>query len=220
MIRVLVADDQVLVRAGLRVILDEPDIRLVAEAGTGEEAVELTRAHRPDVVLMDVRMPGLDGLAATLRIVSDPALRAVRVVVLTTYDLDAYVYEALRAGASGFLLKDAGHADIVGGVRAVAAGGALLSPGVTRRLIDEFAARPPRQVDGTGLDRLTEREHQVLLLVAAGLNNDEVGDRLAMSPATAKTHVTRIQAKLGARDRVQLVVFAYETRLVQPGWLV
>ncbi|GAA4465094.1 response regulator transcription factor [Phytohabitans houttuyneae] len=220
MIRVLVADDQMLVRAGLRMILDEPDIALVEEAGTGEEAVALARAHLPDVVLMDVRMPGLDGLAATRRIVADPALDAVRVVVLTTYDLDAYVYEALRSGASGFLLKDAGHAEILAGVRAAAGGGALLSPAVTRRLIDEFAARPPRQVDGTGLDRLTDREHQVLLLVAAGLNNDEVGQRLGMSPATAKTHVTRIQAKLGARDRVQLVVLAYETRLVRPGWLV
>lgn len=218
MIRVLVADDQVLVRAGLRAVLDEPDIRVVAEAGTGDEAVEATRAHRPDVVLMDIRMPGLDGLAATREIVAESALDAVRVVVLTTYDLDAYVYDALRAGASGFLLKDAGHAEIVAGVRAAATGGALLSPAVTRRLIDEFAARPERRTSGE-LEGLTDREHEVLLLVAAGLNNEEAAARLGMSPATAKTHITRIQAKLGARDRAQLVVLAYETGLVRPGWL-
>ena len=218
MIRVLLADDQELLRAGLRAILDEPDIRIVAEAGTGEEAVDLAAACRPDVVLMDIRMPGLDGLAATRRIASDPALGAVRIVVLTTYDLDEYVYEALRAGASGFLLKDAGHAEIVAGVRATADGGALLSPSVTRRLIDEFASRPERTVTGAGLDRLTPREHEVLLLVAAGLCNEEIGDRLSVSPATAKTHVSRIQTKLGARNRAQLVVLAYETGLVRPGW--
>lgn len=143
----------------------------------------------------------------------------MRVVVLTTYDLDEYVYAALRAGASGFLLKDAGHAELVAGVRAAADGGALLAPSVTRRLIEEFAARPQRQVTGRGLARLTDREHEVLLLVAAGFSNDEVGDRLQMSPATAKTHITRIQHKLGARDRAQLVVVAYETGLVRPGWL-
>jgi DNA-binding NarL/FixJ family response regulator len=218
-IRVLVADDQVLVRAGLRAILDEPDIRVVAEAGTGEQAVAATLSHRPDVVLLDIRMPVLDGLAATRQIVAHPDLAGVRVVVLTTYDLDEYVYEALRSGASGFLLKDAGHVEIVAGVRAAAAGEALLSPSVTRRLIDEFAARPRRRADVSGLQRLTAREHEVLILVAAGLNNEEIGDRLGMSPATAKTHVTRIQAKLGVRDRVQLAVVAYETGVVQPGWL-
>jgi DNA-binding NarL/FixJ family response regulator len=218
-IRVLVADDQLLVRAGLRAILDEPGIDVVAEAADGTEALAQTGIHRPDVVLMDIRMPEVDGLAATASIAADPDLAAVRVIIMTTYDLDEYVYTALRAGASGFLLKDAGYAEIVSAVRAVAAGGALLSPAVTRRLIEEFTARPRRPGDGERFGSLTAREHEVLLLVAAGLSNDEIGSRLAISPATAKTHVTRIQAKLGARDRAQLVVIAYETGVVRPGWL-
>ncbi|MDG4820781.1 response regulator transcription factor [Asanoa sp. WMMD1127] len=220
MIRLLLADDQVLVRAGLRATLDEPDIEVVAEAGTGVEAIELARAHRPDVVLMDIRMPVVDGLEATRRIVSDPELADVRVVVLTTFDEDDYVYEALRVGASGFLLKDIEPEALVAGVRAVARGDALLAPSVTRRMIAGFAGRPARYA-GARLDvsGLTRREYDVLLLVVAGLANNEIAERLGMSPATAKTHITRILAKLNARDRAQLVVLAYESGLVEPGWL-
>jgi DNA-binding NarL/FixJ family response regulator len=223
-IRLLLADDQVLVRAGLSAMLDEPDMTVVGEAGDGAEAVRLAGDHQPDVVLMDIRMPVLDGLAATRQIIADPALRHTRVVVLTTFDHDEYVYEALRAGASGFLLKDIEPADLLRGVRAVARGDALLAPAVTRRLISEFAARPrrPEQAGPQGtvdIGRLTEREHAVLLLVVAGLSNTEISERLGMSPATAKTHVTRILTKVGARDRAQLVVMAYESGLVQPGWL-
>jgi DNA-binding NarL/FixJ family response regulator len=219
-IRVLLADDQALVRAGFRALLDaQDDIEVVGEAGDGAAAVELALASRPDVVLMDVRMPGTDGLEATRRIIADPSLAATRVVILTTFDLDDYVFEALRAGASGFLLKDTEPVDLLAGVRAVARGDALLAPSVTRRLIETFASklRSPRSADA--LDVLTDREREVVALVGAGLSNDEIAARLVVSPATAKTHVSRAMVKLAARDRAQLVVLAYETGLVRPGWL-
>ncbi|MEV4756906.1 response regulator transcription factor [Micromonospora sp. NPDC049559] len=205
-VRVLLADDQTLVRAGFRVLLERaPEIEVVAEAADGDEAIALTRAHRPDVVLMDVRMPGTDGLTATRRILADDRLPGVRVVVLTTFDLDEYVYAALAAGASGFLLKDLEPDELRHAVRVVAAGDALLAPRITRRLIAAFAHGPA--VPGT--HTLTGREREVVALVAEGLSNAEVGERLGMSPATAKTHTNRAMAKLGARDRAQLVVFAY-----------
>jgi DNA-binding NarL/FixJ family response regulator len=219
-IRVLLADDQALVRAGFRALLDaQDDVEVVGEASDGAEAVRLAARHHPDVVLMDIRMPGLDGLEATRRIVADPALRGVKIVILTTFDLDEYVFEALRVGASGFLVKDTEPVELLRGVRAVASGDALLSPGVTRRLIAQFAsqARAPRPA--TELSGLTEREREVMALVGAGLSNDEIAERLVVSPATAKTHVSRAMVKLGARDRAQLVVFAYEAGLVRPGWL-
>jgi DNA-binding NarL/FixJ family response regulator len=222
MISVLLADDQVLVRAGFRALLNaEPDISVVAEAGDGLEAARLAAQTRPDVVLMDIRMPGVDGLEATRRIVADPSLSATRVVILTTFELDEYVFEALRVGASGFLVKDTEPVDLLRGIRAVAAGDALLSPGVTRRVIAEFAAggrgRPP--TPPAQLDQLTEREREVMVLVGEGLSNDEIAARLVISPATAKTHVSRTMIKLGARDRAQLVVHAYEAGLIRPGWL-
>jgi DNA-binding NarL/FixJ family response regulator len=218
--RVLLADDQVLVRAGFRALLEAQEgIEVVGEAADGEEAVRLARALRPDVVLMDIRMPGLDGLEATRAIAADELLAAVRIVILTTFDLDEYVFEALRVGASGFLVKSTEPADLIRGVRAVAAGDALLSPGVTRRLVAEFAARARQPRPVPELAQLTEREREVMGLVAAGLSNDEIADRLVVSPATAKTHVSRAMVKLGARDRAQLVVFAYESGLVRPGWL-
>jgi DNA-binding NarL/FixJ family response regulator len=218
-IRVVLADDQLLVRAGFRALLaDEPDIAVVGEAGDGPHAVHLARREKPDVVLMDIRMPGLDGLAATRQITADPALAGVRVVVLTTFELDEYVAEALRAGATGFLLKSTDPAELVRAVRVVAAGDALLSPSITRRVIEQFATRgagpPPRQ-----LAELTDREREVVALVGTGLSNDEIAARLVVSPATAKTHVSRSMIKLGARDRAQLVVVAYEAGLVRPSWL-
>jgi len=218
-IRVLVADDQTLVRAGFRVLVDSaPDQEVVGEAGNGREAVELARSARPDVVLMDIRMPVLDGLEATRRIVADELLAGVRVLVLTTFDLDEYVYQALRAGASGFLLKDTPPADLLAAIRVVAAGDALLAPAVTRRLIAEFARRPePSPVTPAALAGLTDREREVLALVARGLTNAEIADRLVVSAATTKTHVSRILAKLQGRDRAQLVMLAYETGLVTPG---
>ena len=221
MIRVLVADDQTLVRAGLRTLLEsDDDLQVVGEAGDGAEAVEAARRLRPDVVLMDIRMPVLDGLEATRRIVADELLAGVRVVVLTTFDLDENVYEALRAGASGFLAKDVDPAELRHAVRVVARGDALLSPGVTRRLIAEFAARPTHQPAAAyRLEVLTDREREVLSLVGEGLGNDDIAARLYMSPATAKTHVSRIMTKLAVHDRAQLVVLAYETGLVRPGWL-
>jgi DNA-binding NarL/FixJ family response regulator len=218
-IRVVLADDQSLVRAGFRALLaDAADIAVVGEAGDGAHAVALARRERPDVVLMDIRMPGLDGLAATRQITTDPALGGVRVVVLTTFELDEYVAEALRAGATGFLLKSTDPAELVRAVRVVAAGDALLSPSITRRVIEQFATRatgpPPRQ-----LGELTGREREVVALVGTGLSNDEIATRLVVSPATAKTHVSRAMTKLAARDRAQLVVFAYEAGLVRPSWL-
>ncbi|HZN18727.1 MAG TPA: response regulator transcription factor [Micromonosporaceae bacterium] len=220
MIRVLIADDQALVRAGFRALLDaEPDIEVVGEAADGAAALRLVRQTAPQVVLMDIRMPGLDGLAATRAIAADPALAGTRIVILTTFDLDEYVFEALRSGAAGFLVKDTEPVELLRGVRAVAAGDALLSPGVTRQLIAEFAARAKAPVAPAALGALTEREREVVALVGAGLSNEEIAARLVVSPATAKTHVSRAMVKLAARDRAQLVVFAYEAGLVRPGWL-
>jgi DNA-binding NarL/FixJ family response regulator len=220
MIRVLLADDQVLVRAGFRALLDAQDgIEVVGEAGDGEQAVRLVRATRPDVVLMDIRMPVLDGLAATRRIAADEQLAGTRVVILTTFEMDEYVFEALRGGASGFLVKDTEPVELIHAVEAVAAGDALLSPSVTRRLIAEFATRAKVPRPSPHLKSLTDREREVMALVGEGLTNDEIAARLVVSPATAKTHVSRSMVKLGARDRAQLVVFAYESGLVRPGWL-
>ncbi|MEV4703464.1 response regulator transcription factor [Actinoplanes sp. NPDC049316] len=227
MIKVLLADDQALVRAGFRALIDaEPDLEVVGEAGDGLAAVQLARQTRPDVVLMDIRMPGVDGLEATRRIAAEPDLAATRVVILTTFELDEYVFEALRTGASGFLVKDTEPVDLLRGVRAVAAGDALLSPSVTRRVIGEFATpggrgrpiRPPEDAERR-LHQLTDREREVMVLVGEGLSNDEIAARLVISPATAKTHVSRTMVKLGARDRAQLVVLAYEAGLIRPGWL-
>jgi DNA-binding NarL/FixJ family response regulator len=216
----MLADDQNLVRAGFRSILDgEDDISVVAEAGDGAEAVRVAAAERPDVVLMDIRMPVLDGLEATRRIVADQRLSDVKVVILTTFDLDDYVYTALKAGASGFLVKDTDPIELIHGVRVTARGDALLAPSVTRRLIAEFASRIKAPPPSTDLNALTDREREVMTLVAAGLSNDEIAARLVVSPATAKTHVSRVLTKLGARDRAQLVVLAYELGMVRPGWL-
>jgi DNA-binding NarL/FixJ family response regulator len=219
-IDVLLADDQALVRAGFRALLDaQPDIQVVGEARDGAEAVSMAGELRPDVVLMDVRMPVLDGLSATQRIVADQRLADVKIVILTTFELDEYVFEALRLGASGFLVKDTEPADLVRGVQAVASGDALLSPGVTRRLIAEFATKSKKPKPNRDLDRLTDREREVTALVAEGLSNEDIAARLVVSPATAKTHVSRAMVKLAARDRAQLVVMAYESGLVTPGWL-
>ncbi len=219
MIRVLLADDQALVRGGFRALLDaQDDITVVGEASDGEEAVRLALEHRPDGVLMDVRMPGVDGLEATRRLVGDDRLPGVKVVVLTTFDLDEYVFEAIRAGANGFLVKDTEPEELLRAIRAVLAGDALLSPRVTRRLIAEFAARAKEPADVPELSALTDREREVVALVGEGLTNDEIAERLVMSAATAKTHVSRAMVKLHARDRAQLVVFAYESGLVRPGW--
>jgi len=218
-IRVLLADDQALIRAGFRLLLDSADgIEVVGEAGNGAEAVDLARQLRADVVLMDIRMPGTDGLEATMRIAAADDLAGVKVIILTTFESDEYVYQAIRAGASGFLVKDAEPADLIQAVRVVAAGDALLAPRVTRRLITDLAARPERpRSDAHQLDALTDREREVLSLVAAGLSNDEIAAQLYLSPLTAKTHVSRILTKLAARDRAQLVVLAYESGLVTPG---
>ncbi|HET6685399.1 MAG TPA: response regulator transcription factor [Jiangellaceae bacterium] len=219
MIRVGICDDQALVRDGLRVQLGlVPDIDVVGEASDGEQAVALARRERPDVLVMDIRMPVLDGIEATRRIVADAATDRVRVLMLTTFDLDEHVYAALSAGASGFLLKDATPEEIVHAIRVVAAGESLLAPTVTSRLVREFASRPTAgRPDGELLTSLTEREVEVLLLVAQGLSNAELAERLVVSHATAKTHVSRILSKLGLRDRAQLVVAAYEAGLVVPG---
>ncbi len=219
MIRTLLADDQGLVRSGLRALLDaREDIQVVAQASTGEQAVALTRRFRPDVVLMDIRMPELDGLEATRRIAADPKLGHVRVVILTTFALDEYLFDALRDGAVGFLVKDAEPGELVGAVRAAARGDSLISPAMTRRLVAEFAGRARQPQPTDALDSLTEREREVLALVAEGLTNDEIAERLYLSPATARTHVGRILTKLTAHNRAQLVVLAYETGLVRPGW--
>ncbi|MFD9033626.1 response regulator [Streptomyces sp. NPDC056527] len=220
MIRVVLADDQTLVRAGFRSILaDEDDIEVVGEAGDGEQAITLARELRPDVVLMDIRMPGLDGLEATRRITADARLEEVKVVILTTFDVDDYVYGALRAGASGFLVKDTEPMELLHGVRVVARGDALIAPAVTRRLIAEFAGRSKQPDPSPRLNALTEREREVMGLVGAGLSNDEIAQRLVLSPATAKTHVSRIMTKLDVRDRAQLVILAYESGMITPGWL-
>jgi DNA-binding NarL/FixJ family response regulator len=219
-IRVVVADDQALVRSGFSVLLaGEPDIDVVGEANNGAEAVALAASERPDVMLMDVRMPVMDGLEATRRISRDESLAGTRVVILTTFDLDEYVHEALRAGASGFLLKDTLPVDLLNAVRVVAAGDALISPRITRRLIEEFARRPdPAAPAASGaLEQLTEREREVLELVAKGLSNAEIAAQLYVSHATVKTHVSRLLMKLDARDRAQLVMIAYETGVASPG---
>jgi DNA-binding NarL/FixJ family response regulator len=219
MIRIVVADDQALVRKGFRMLLEDDDgIEVVGEAADGREAVDIVRATHPDVVLMDIRMPEVDGLVATREIVADPSLAGVRVLILTTFELDEYVFEALRSGASGFLVKDTDPVDLLRAVRVVAAGESLLSPSVTRRLIDEFVARPERvSTPDECLSLLTEREREVVALVAAGLSNEDIGKELFVSPATARTHVSRAITKLNARDRAQLVVMAFESGLVVPG---
>ncbi|MDX2853132.1 response regulator transcription factor [Streptomyces sp. PA03-3a] len=217
MIRVLIVDDQALMRAGFRALLDaEEGIEVVAEAGDGQQGVELARRHVPDVVLLDVQMPVLDGIGATRLIVADPRLAGVHVVILTNYGLDEYVFDALRAGASGFLLKDTEPADLVQAIHVARRGDALLSPAITRRLIGEFVSRPPDATHAAGLEALTNREREVLALVARGLANDEIAGRMVISPLTAKTHVSRAMTKLGARDRAQLVVYAYESGLITP----
>jgi DNA-binding NarL/FixJ family response regulator len=217
-IDVVLADDQTLVRAGFRALLDaEDDMTVVGEAADGEQALDLVRRLRPDVVLMDIRMPRTDGLTATGRLTGDPALSRTRVIVLTTFELDEYVFGALRAGAAGFLLKDMEPAEVVDAVRVVAGGDALLAPRLTRRLIEAFVAGGGPEPDAAPLDELTPREREVLALVGQGLSNAEIAEHLVLSPLTAKTHVARLFMKLGARDRAQLVVLAYETGLVVPG---
>lgn len=220
MTAVVLVDDQALVRIGIATLLDlEDDIEVVGQAGSGEEALELITRLRPDVVLMDIRMPGLDGLAALARIVADPGLCGVHVVMLTTFAIDEYIFEAVRAGAAGYLVKNSEPEELIRGVRAAANGDALLSPAVTRRLMSEYATRAKRApATLRQLDQLTDREREVLVLVAAGLSNSELAERLFVSPLTAKTHVSRIMTKLYARDRAQMVVAAYESGLVSPGW--
>jgi DNA-binding NarL/FixJ family response regulator len=219
MTRVAVADDQALVRSGFVVLLRSAGIEVVGEAANGVEAVDLVRLERPDIVLMDIRMPEMDGLEATRRITSDDATASTRVLILTTFDLDEYVFEALRAGASGFLLKDTLPDDLLAAVRVIADGEALLAPKVTRRLIEQFVQQPEAVATAPvpGLDSLTDREREVWVSVAHGLSNAEIGEQLFMSHATAKTHVSRLLTKLGARDRAQLVMLAYETGVVAPG---
>ena len=218
MIRVAIADDQQLIRGGFRSLLEsEPDIEVVGEAGTGVEAVALVTAQRPDVVLMDIRMPDGDGLWATEQIAADAALAGTHIVIVTTFELDEYVGQAIRAGASGFLVKDTEPVELIRAVRVVAGGDALLSPGVTKRLLERIAGGLSEAPDTRQLTVLTDREREVLGLVGLGLTNDEIGRELFLSPLTAKTHVSRIMQKLAARDRVQLVVVAYETGLVRPG---
>jgi DNA-binding NarL/FixJ family response regulator len=219
-IKVVLADDQALVRAGFRSLLDaQDDIEVVGEASSGDEAVRLASELSPDVVLMDIRMPGMDGLAATRAIAEDERLADVRIVVLTTFGLDEYVFEAIRAGASGFLVKDTEPDELVQAVRVVAGGDALLSPSVTKQLLVEFASRAKEPILAAGLEELTDREREIVALVGEGLSNQEIAERLFVSPATAKTHVSRAMGKLGARDRAQLVVIAYESGLVRPGWV-
>lgn len=218
MTKVLIVDDQALVRAGFRVLVESaPDLEVVGEAADGAEAVALSRTTCPEVVLMDIRMPGMDGITATREILADRTCADVRIIILTTFDIDEYVFEALRAGASGFLLKDTDAPELLEAIRVVAAGDALLAPSVTRRLIAEFASRPdPHRAPPPELTQLTEREREILAYVGRGLSNQEIAETLFISPATAKTHVSRVMLKLGARDRAQLVVTAYESGLVSP----
>jgi DNA-binding NarL/FixJ family response regulator len=219
MIRVLIADDQALVRGSFRLLVDTaPDLRVIGEAGTGAEAVEIATQQKPDVLLMDIRMPVMDGIEATRQITGSPDTAGVRVLILTTFDLDDYVYAALRAGASGFLLKDTPPADLLAAIRVIAAGDALLAPAITRRLIAEFARRPqPGQRSASTLKDVTEREQEVLTLIGRGPSNAEITQALHITMATTKTHVSRLLAKLGARDRAQLVIAAYESGIIQPG---
>lgn len=218
-LRVVLADDQVMIRAGLRALLAaEPDLEVVAEAGDGWQAVAAARAQRPDVIVMDIQMPVMDGLEATRAIAADPNMSGVRVLVLTTYDEDELVFEAIKAGAAGFLLKDAEPADLLRGIRVAAAGDSLLAPQAARRLVAAFAFAPsPTGPTARALGLLTDREREIVALVGRGLSNDEIAERLVISPATARTHVSRAMVKLAARDRAQLVVFAYESGLVRPG---
>jgi DNA-binding NarL/FixJ family response regulator len=217
MIRVLLVDDQPLIRSGFRALLDlEDDIEVVAEAADGSEGLELDKKHRPDVALIDIRMPVIDGIEATRRIAEDPALARVRVVILTNYGLDEYVFDALRAGAAGFLVKDVVPEDFLHAVRVAARGDALLAPSITRKLINRYVTQPLPTNTGAGLEVLTSREREAVVLVAQGLSNAEIADRMVISPLTAKTHINRAMAKLQARDRAQLVVFAYESGLVAP----
>jgi DNA-binding NarL/FixJ family response regulator len=216
-IRVLLVDDQPLIRSGFRALLDaEDDIEVVAAAADGGEGVTLARQHAPDVVLMDIQMPVVDGIEATRRIAADPDLAGVHVVVLTNYGLDEYVFDALRAGAAGFLVKDIQPDDFLHAVRVAARGDALLAPSITRKLIDRYVTQPPDPGRGATLSELTNRERETVALVAQGLSNDQIADRLVISPLTAKTHVNRAMTKLHARDRAQLVVFAYESGLITP----
>ncbi|GAA2211462.1 response regulator transcription factor [Nonomuraea monospora] len=218
MIRVLLVDDQPLLRSGFRALLDlEDDIEVVAEAGDGLEGLALARLHLPDIALIDVQMPVVDGIEATRRIAADPALSGVRVVILTNYGFDEYVFEALRAGAAGFLVKDIVPEDLLHAVRVAARGDALLAPSITRKLIDRYVSQPPGTGTGRGLEELTNREREAVALVARGLSNDEIADHMVISPLTAKTHVNRAMTKLHARDRAQLVIAAYESGLVAPG---
>lgn len=219
MIRILLADDQTLIRAGFRALLDaEPDMEVVAEAGTGRDAVRLAARDKPDVILMDIRMPDDDGLTATRRILADPALAGTRIIILTTFELDEYIAEAVRAGAAGFLVKDTEPAELIRAVRVVHDGDALLSPSVTRRIMAQLASQSRAAGKVIPLEQVTEREREVLALVGEGLNNAEIAERLFITPLTAKTHVSRIMTKLMVRDRSQLVVLAYESGLVRPGW--
>jgi DNA-binding NarL/FixJ family response regulator len=216
-IRVLLVDDQPLIRSGFRALLDvEDDIEVVAEATDGSQGVALAREHRPDIALIDVQMPVVDGIEATRRIAADPALTGVHVVILTNYGLDEYVYDALRAGAAGFLVKDIEPEDFLHAIRVAARGDALLAPSITRKLIDRYVTQPPRLPPGVALTGLTNREREAVVLVAQGLSNDQIAARLVISPTTAKTHVNRAMTKLHARDRAQLVILAYESGLVVP----
>jgi DNA-binding NarL/FixJ family response regulator len=216
-IRILLADDQALIRSGIRALLEaEDDIEVVGEAADGRDAVALAIEHRPDIALVDIQMPVVDGIEATRQIVTDERLAGVRVVILTNFGLDEYIFRALRAGASGFLLKDTQPAELLQALRIVMRGDSLLSPAVTRRLISEFVARPPDAVTAVGMETLTNREREVVAMVAHGLSNDEIAAAMVLSPTTAKTHVSRAMVKLGARDRAQLVVFAYQAGLVSP----
>ncbi|MBU8866712.1 MULTISPECIES: response regulator transcription factor [Paenarthrobacter] len=219
MIRILLADDQTLIRAGFRALLDaEPDMEVVSEAGTGREAVRLAARDKPDVILMDIRMPDDDGLTATRRILADPTLSGTRIIILTTFELDEYIAEAVRAGAAGFLVKDTEPTELIRAVRVVHDGDALLSPSVTRRIMAQMASQSRAAGKVIPLEQVTEREREVLALVGEGLNNAEIAERLFITPLTAKTHVSRIMTKLMVRDRSQLVVLAYESGLVRPGW--